>query len=378
MLAAPGTLALLLFCGRRLTLLAAALAPRRPAPSVSTAALPTLTVLVPAHDEARAVGRLLTSLDRVDYPRERLSVILISDGSTDGTAEQFRGWAVDRPWACVVVLETRAGKAAALNRARALCVTELVAVCDADLELRADTLSRLAAAFTDRRLGAAAAMLNPVNARHSMVSSYAAVETWVHQLITSAGKDRLDLNPPALGASVFRISALEQIGFFPLVADGEDVAATRALTAAGWRMRFIVEAVADNRVACTLTEYWHQHIRWFRSTIHTPLEPDTERRGSVPRRFVAWMLTGSYTDRLAFAATAMFVGVDQRARWVAAAYVGIRALEIVAAVAKADGVRQAPRYLLQAAVFFVVDVAASAVATTLHLTRRPRRWQSAR
>jgi cellulose synthase/poly-beta-1,6-N-acetylglucosamine synthase-like glycosyltransferase len=374
----PVALALVLFCVRRLVLLTAALAPRKPSVPVPAEALPTLTVLVPARDEASAAKRLLASLDRVAYPRHRFFVILISDGSTDGTAEEFTRWAIDRPWTSVIVLETPMGKASALNRALARCRTELIAVCDADLELRVDTLSRLAAAFADPVLGATAAMLHPANARQSAVSSYAAVETWVHQLITSAGKDRLDVNPPALGASMYRRIALEQIGYFPSVAAGEDVATTVALIGAGWRTRFTADAIADNRVASTLGQYWHQHIRWFRGSLRTTLKADTRRRTSLARRLEAWMLTASYSDRLVFMATALFAPVDGLARLVAAAYLGIRALEIVAAVAKADAVRHAPRYLLSAAIFFLVDVAASAVAITLLLARRPPRWYNPR
>jgi hypothetical protein len=157
-----------------------------------------------------------------------------------------------------------------------------------------------------------------------------------------------------------------------------DVAATVALIGAGWRTRFIADAIADNQVASTLAQYWHQHIRWFRGSLRTTLNADTRVRTSVARRLEAWMLTASYSDRLVFVATAIFAPVDRLARLVAAAYLGIRALEIVAAVVKAGAARHAPRYLLSAAVFFVVDVAASAVAITLLLARRPPRWYNPR
>ena len=374
LLAMPLVVLLLFFCVRRVVLLVAALAIPRDAAPVPPAALPGLTILVPAHDECTIVPRLLSSLDAVEYPRDRFSIVLISDGSSDGTAAVFERWAQGRPWARVLVLESRLGKARALNQARDLCRTDVVAVCDADLELRPETFCRLAAAFGDPSLGAAAAMLHPANAGESAVAAYAAVESWVHQLITSAGKDRLDMNPPTFGAAAYRRAALEQVGWFPPVADGEDVAVTTALTRAGWRTRFIATAVVDNRVASTLHEYWQQHIRWFRGSLQLPFHDVSRRVVSLGRRFELGMLTASYSDRLVFVAAAAFASINRAAFVLAGAYVGIRALEIFAAVVKAGAGRHAPAYLLSAAVFFLLDVAASAAAVALHLAHRPRRW----
>lgn len=364
-------------CVRRLALLLAALARPKRIAHVPSAELPMLTLLVPAHNEQTTSDELLASVARLDYPPERLFVVLISDGSTDGTAERFATWTRNRPHARVVVEERRVGKAGALNRGLALCSTELVAVCDADLRPREQSLRRLAAAFRDQTVGAAAAMLHPDNATQSPIARYAAVETWVHQIITSAGRDRLDANPPALGASMYRRAALEQVGFFPEgIEGGVDVAVSVALTRAGWRTRFIPDAIVDNRVVYRLADYWHQHIRWFRGSISTASGSRAARTVPLARRLEAWMLSASYTDRLAFLASVVLARGGELTMWAPVAYVAIRGLEVLAALAKARVAAQAPIFLGWAAVFFFVDIVVSLAGATLHLARRPPRWRS--
>lgn len=375
MISMVAALVLLAFCARRVLLLLAALvAPRLPKP-VSAAALPSLSILVPAHNEEASCDRLLVSLDELEYPTERLSIVLISDGSTDATAECFAKWAEGRTRTHVLV-GPRRGKACALNHGLELCSSDLVAVCDADLRLRSDSMRRLAATFADRTVAAAAAMLRPENDTRSPVARYAAVEAWVSQLVTSAGRDRLDANPPALGASVYRREALKEVGGFPVVVDGEDIALTVALTRAGWRTRFIAEAVVDNRVVERLADYWHQHIRWFRGSLSTARASYAVRRLPLLRRVEAWMLTASYVDRLVFLVTAGLAIVGGITLWVPALYVLVRALEVTVALAKGGAGRQAPKHFVWAAVFVVVDVVASVVGACLHLARRPRSWRS--
>ena len=119
----------------------------------------------------------------------------------------------------------------------------------------------------DGKVGAAAAFLRPANADDNTVSRYASVTSLVHQLVTSAGSDRLGLNPPTLGASAFRRTALEQIGGFPAAPLGVDVAVSTALIHGGWRTRFVADAVADNTVVADLGAYWRQHVRWARATL---------------------------------------------------------------------------------------------------------------
>jgi cellulose synthase/poly-beta-1,6-N-acetylglucosamine synthase-like glycosyltransferase len=370
--------ALLCFSARRVTLLGAALLTPRPAGDHRADVSPA-TVVTAARNEGAHVEHLLGALDRLDYPPGLLSVVVVDDASGDDTAEVVARWVDDRDWAQLVRLPARAGKSAALNEGIAVAPEgDLIAVCDADLRPRPDWLATVAAAFADETVGMASGRLLPRNADASVVARYAAVESWVHQLVSSAGKDRLDLNPPAHGASVYRREALAAVGGFAEGRrPGEDVQASTALTRAGWRTRFITGATVENTVTEELRDYWEQHVRWARNVWATAAQG--RRTGARPplRRRVDVVLSSlGYADRLVFAAAVALAAGRWITPWLPVAYAGVLTAEVAVAVAKAGSLRRLPGYLACTAIVFPIDVLASTAAGAAHLTRRPRAWRT--
>jgi cellulose synthase/poly-beta-1,6-N-acetylglucosamine synthase-like glycosyltransferase len=374
LLAAAVAVALTCFSVRRLVLLAAALLPPRELAGAGGEP-PSCTLVVAARNEAPCVDSVLAAIESLDYPAGSLFTVLVDDCSDDLTGERFADWARGRPRTVALRLSSHVGKYQALNEGMvAAPPSELIVFCDGDLRPRADCLRRLGEAFADDGVGAAAAFLAPDNPAESPIARYAAVESWVHQLVTSAGKDRLDLNPPMLGCCAYRRLALEQIGWFGPEA-GEDVRATVGLTRAGWRTRFVPTALADNTVVSRWVDYWHQHVRWARNLFAATGSRRTAA-ASVPvsRRFEAWALSAGYADRLVLLAALPLMGVGRLRFRFAALYFAVIGCEVGAALAKAGVARDRHRYLLWTGAFFALDVAASVTATGAHARRGPRRW----
>jgi cellulose synthase/poly-beta-1,6-N-acetylglucosamine synthase-like glycosyltransferase len=367
--------ALLLLSLRRVVFLAAALCRPRPLPSVPPSR--SVTVVVPARNESAVVPRLLASLSELEYPAPRLGFIFVCDGCVDDTPRQFRAWAATREDVRVLELPERVGKAAALNAGLALVDTELVAVLDADLATRTDYLTELVRPFADDRVAGAAAYIRPANADINAVTRYAAVTSWVHQLVTSAGTDRLGLNPPTLGASAYRTSALREIGGFPPLPVGEDVATSARLTHQGWRTRFVVTAVAENTLVSDLRAYWRQHVRWTRSVLKAHSGHSASRASKVQRVEMHLSSIG-YADRLVFAAAAVGAVAGLFSRWAPFVYLAPPALGIIAGLSKARVGRRLPLYLLSTAFVFAADLVASVAAVLMHASGRPFRWDSLR
>ncbi len=127
--------------------LAAAVGERRQ-PAAPTAAEPAVSLIVAAHDEADVIEAKLANALELDYPRERLELIVVSDGSTDATAQLARGAGAD------VVLELdRGGKVKALNAAVELARGDVLAFSDANSLWDREALRRLVARFDDPRVG---------------------------------------------------------------------------------------------------------------------------------------------------------------------------------------------------------------------------------
>ena len=378
-LAAVTTIALGAFSVRRLVLVGAAWSRSR-AEQGFPAELPSMTLLVAARDEAETIDETLAALEKIEYPPGRLFIVFIDDASMDDTRSHLERWVKNRPRTAVLALPERRGKSAALRAGlNAAPRAELIAVCDADLRPRPQSLRILAEAFRDENVGAVVPFLSPENALQSGVASYAAVESWLHQLVTSAGKNRLGLNPATNGGTLYRRSALDEAGGFPQVYSGEDVWLATALTRGGWQIRFIPEAVIDNTVVQSWKDYWRQHLRWSRNLLSS-----SSARGGAPEQAISilqraelWMQSAGYADRLAMVGALIFAVLGRIPFWIPLLYGLIVAAQLVTAVTMAGAGSRTFRFLAWSGAFYAVDVAATAASVVLHMLRRPRSWNRA-
>jgi cellulose synthase/poly-beta-1,6-N-acetylglucosamine synthase-like glycosyltransferase len=107
-------------------------------------ALPSVSLIVPAYDEEQVIAAKVANALALDYPRERLQVIVVSDGSSDATAGHARAAGAD------LVLELPpGGKVAALNAAAERASGEVLAFSDANSVWATDALRRLVAPLAD-------------------------------------------------------------------------------------------------------------------------------------------------------------------------------------------------------------------------------------
>lgn len=125
-----------------------ALSPRR---YPTTSWCPRLSVIVAAHNEAAVIAAKVAGTLAQHYPPDRLEVIVVSDGSTDGTDDLVR--AHQDPRVRLVRQEPRAGKSAALNRGVAAARGEILVFTDANALFAPRALAHLAAPFRDPRVG---------------------------------------------------------------------------------------------------------------------------------------------------------------------------------------------------------------------------------
>jgi len=125
------------------------------------AVTPAVTVVIAAYNEAAGIGRKLANTTGQDYPAGQLEVVVIDDGSTDGTAAIVQAFA--DPRVRLVRLPVRSGKVSALNAALPLARGEILVLTDANSEFERGALRALVRSFADAAVGGVCG--NQLNAR---------------------------------------------------------------------------------------------------------------------------------------------------------------------------------------------------------------------
>lgn len=224
-----------------------------------------VTVIVPAYNEAAGIEASLRSLVASDWPHG-LSVIVVDDGSTDGTADIVARLGLRRVY---LIRQINQGKPAALNAGLALADTDVVVMVDGDTVFQPDTVGELVAPFSDPRVGASSGNAKVLN-RGSLLGRWQHIEYVMgfnldRRLLATVGA--IATVPGAVGA--FRADALREVRGVSDDTIAEDTDLTIALQRARWRVVYQDEAIAWTEAPSTVGDLWRQRYRWCYGTLQS-------------------------------------------------------------------------------------------------------------
>jgi poly-beta-1,6-N-acetyl-D-glucosamine synthase len=205
----------------------------------------TVSVLIIAHNEAARIGARIENVLALDYPRDRLEIMVASDGSTDGTAERARG-SVD-VGVRVIEFDARRGKPAVLNALVPNLRGEIVVLADARQQFEVGTLRALVAPFGETRVGAVSGELILTEAAEVPGSAQGVSFYWRYEKLIRWSESRVDSTVGATGA----IYAIRRVLFEPIPEDTilDDVVIPMRIARQGYRVLFEPRARAYDRVA---------------------------------------------------------------------------------------------------------------------------------
>ncbi|MEU1162998.1 glycosyltransferase [Streptomyces sp. NPDC005921] len=230
---------------------------------------PTVTgpvsVIVPAYNEKECIANTLESLAQSTHPIE---VIVVDDGSTDGTSEIARAAADKLGMANVrVVRQENAGKPAALNNGVRNATYDIVIMMDGDTVFEPDAVHQLVQPFADPEVGAVAGNAKVGN-RNTVIGAWQHIEYVMGFNLDRRMYDLLRCMPTIPGAiGAFRRDAVLQVGGMSEDTLAEDTDITIAMHRAGWRVVYQEHAKAWTEAPGSLKQLWSQRYRWSYGTM---------------------------------------------------------------------------------------------------------------
>jgi peptidoglycan-N-acetylglucosamine deacetylase len=227
---------------------------------------PSVTVLIPAHNEENVIVQTITSVLLSDL--KDLQIIVVDDGSTDKTGELLDS-RFSHESRVRIIHQMNRGKAAALNLALSRADTEVVVTIDADTEIESDAISKLVRHFSDPTVGAVAGNVKVGN-RSRWLTRWQALEYITSQNMEKRAFHLLNcitVVPGALGA--WRKKAIEAAGGITADTVAEDADLTIAIRRLGWRVSYDEEAIAWTEAPETAGQLIRQRFRWTFGTLQS-------------------------------------------------------------------------------------------------------------
>lgn len=245
--------------------LALAHAFRRRRPPVFRQNPPLVSVIVPAYNEEKVIGRCVESILASRYPR--LELILVDDGSTDHTLSVMRRY--ENIPGVIVVSKPNGGKASALNAGLMRARGEIIFFVDADGVFTSHTIPEMLRGFDSPRVGAVCGNDAPVNLNR-LQTRLISIQAHVGSGFVRRALATINCLPIVSGnIGAFRRSALARIGPFREDCIGEDLELTWRVHKAGYRVAFQPRAMVYAEVPSTLRALWRQRVRWARGLLQT-------------------------------------------------------------------------------------------------------------
>ena len=218
-------------------------------PIHKAAITPTMTLLIPAYNEAAVIAHKIENSLALDYPPEQLEIIVVTDGSDDETAAIVKDHA-DRG-VRLFHQPQRRGKIAAINRMMPLIDSEIVVFSDANAMIEPESLRALARNFDDPTVGGVAGEKRVLGGGEGLYWRY---ESYLK---------RCDSAISSVMGAAGELFAIRRRLFEPAPPDTllDDFVISLRLVQAGWRVAYEPEAIVTEPPSPTLAGEWQRRSR---------------------------------------------------------------------------------------------------------------------
>lgn len=236
---------------------------------------PMVSLLIPAHNEGKVIGRTVQAMLALDYPPDRLQIVVINDNSSDNSRQLLEQIRAQNPQRLLTLIHTDAvtgakGKSNALNLGLAACTGSILAIYDADntpepqaLRLLVNTL------MPEPSLAAVIGKFRTRNRNRNWLTRFINIETLSFQWMAQAGRWQLFKLCTIPGTNyVIRRSVLEDMGGWDVHALAEDTELSFRIYRKGLKIRYMPHAVTWEQEPQTPKVWFRQRTRWVKGNLY--------------------------------------------------------------------------------------------------------------
>ena len=273
---------------------------------------PKVSVIVPAYNEEKVIGKTIEALIETKYPKKE--IIVVDDGSNDKTLEIAKRYADH----VKVLHKENGGKSSALNLGIVYSTGEIIVIVDADTIIGRNSIKELLKGFLVHKDVAAVAGNVKVRNRINWLTKCQALEYITGIQIVRRAFDifgTIAIVPGALGA--FKKSLVKDVGTYRKDTIVEDFDITVKLLKSGFVTQGSTRAVSYTEVPSTLIDFVKQRKRWYRGNLQVLMRHSdaltNPRFGGLQRLAFPYLLLGMLvTPIIGFTAIAnAIIGVIQ-------------------------------------------------------------------
>ncbi|MGO0881135.1 glycosyltransferase [Clostridioides difficile] len=236
---------------------------------------PMVSILVPAHNEAKVIGRTVESLLLLNYPKDKMELIVINDNSSDNSREILDSIKSKYKNYNFTIINTDSttggkGKSNALNIGYKISKGEFIAVYDADNTPDRDALRYLIQTIViDDELGAVIGKFRTRNKSKNLLTKFINIETLSFQWMSQAGRWQLFNLCTIPGTNfILRKSIIEEIGGWDSKAIAEDTEISFRIYKLGYKIKLVPQSITWEQEPETIKVWIKQRTRWAKGNIY--------------------------------------------------------------------------------------------------------------
>ncbi len=232
--------------------------------------IPSITIAVAAYNEEKTIAKTVDSLVKADYPKDKIEIIVVNDGSRDNTANVVESLIKKyKDFRIILINKKNGGKASAVNAALEIAHGELFAVVDADSRIEPESLKLIVPHFNKKNAGAVISRVKvdkPKKMLERMQGFEYIMSNMIRNLMAKIGT--LAMTPGVL--SVYRTELIKELGYFDENKNNmtEDLEIAMRLKYNGHRVYMEPKSVTHTLVPPTIKALWRQRIRWARGWVY--------------------------------------------------------------------------------------------------------------